>query len=77
MKKLLLLVSALASLFILSCSNNSESKTADENTKDSVQSYVSKSLAGFVTVKLTTDISKLTDSEKKMIPEVVFGDQPQ
>lgn len=71
MKKLLLPVSVFTSLFIISCSNNPETKAADETKKDSTQSYASKRLAGFATVKLTTDVSKLSESEKKMIPLLI------
>lgn len=54
--------------FLFSC-NNSSSVASDKT--DSAQSYVEKHLAGYATVKLTTDLSKLSDSEKKMIPLLI------
>ena len=71
MKKLLLPVSVFTSLLIISCSNNSENKNVSETKNDSAQSYVSKRLAGFASVKLTTDVSKLSESEKKMLPLLI------
>lgn len=69
MKKLLL--PAVTALVILSCNSNTENANTAEEKKDSAQSYVSKRLAGFATVKLTTDVSKLSESEKKMIPLLI------
>ena len=73
MKKLFLSMSAFASLlFILSCNNNSANTSgAADNKKDTAQSYIEQRLAGFATVKLTADISKLSESEKKMIPLLI------
>jgi hypothetical protein len=60
--------SAISFAFILmtfSC-NNAGSPTI-ENTKDSSQNYIEKNLAGYEKVRLTTDVSKLTEKEKQMI----------
>lgn len=73
MKKILFQLTAFASLlFILSCNeNNSKDAGADNKAKDTIQSYVDKRLAGFARVRLTSDLSKLTDNEKKMIPLLI------
>ena len=41
-------------------------EVSDKN--DSSQSYIEKNLSGYVKVRLTTDLSKLTEKEKQMIP---------
>ena len=73
MKKIILSMGMYAPLlFILSCNNNPEKKLeSTDNKKDSTQSYIEQRLAGFATVKLTADLSKLSDNEKKMLPLLI------
>lgn len=52
--------------FFVSCNN--ATTVASGGEKDTASSYAAKHLNGYATVKLTTDISKLTDKEKQMIP---------
>lgn len=73
MKKILLPLVTAALLFMASCNNSSESSTtsSETNKKDSALSYAEQRLAALTTVKLTTDTSKLSAGEKKMIPLLV------
>ncbi|MFT3679696.1 MAG: hypothetical protein QM791_05460 [Ferruginibacter sp.] len=72
MKRIFLPAAVSASLFITACNNSSETGNTTEQKKDTViQSYAAERAGSFATVKLTTDISKLTDSEKKMIPLLI------
>lgn len=68
MKKILIPMSA---LLIASCGSNSSTTTETEKKQDPVQSYVSQRLAGFASVKLTADLSKLSENEKKMLPLLI------
>jgi hypothetical protein len=47
-------------------------KTADDRTAsgDSAE-YISRNLAGYASVRLTTDLSQLSDSDKKVIPLLI------
>jgi len=68
MKKILI---PLGALIIASC-NNSDDKSATIETKnDSTQSYAGKRLAGYATVRLTADLSALSENEKKMLPLLI------
>src|SRR5687767_7836412 len=60
----------LALAFFISCNNNSETKEA---STDSVEKndYISQKLAGYATVRLTTDLNHLSDSDKKVIPLLI------
>jgi hypothetical protein len=70
MKKSFCLITAcLATAFFFSC-NNSTTGSSDDK-KDTTQSYVQKHLAGYATVRLTTDLSQLTDKEKQMLPLLI------
>jgi hypothetical protein len=70
MKKSFCLITAcLATAFFFSC-NNSTTGSSDDK-KDTAQSYVEKHLAGYATVRLTTDLSQLTDKEKQMLPLLI------
>lgn len=51
---------------IVSCKNNSDDLNANHSSD-----YISKNLAGYASVKLTTDLSALSDSDKKMIPLLI------
>jgi hypothetical protein len=55
--------------FFVSCNNTSS--TTETKSADSSQSYIEKNLAGYEKVRLTTDISKLTEKEKQMIPLLI------
>lgn len=59
-----------ATAFFVSC-NNSAAVASNTDQSDSGQSYVQQHLAGYATVRLTTDLSQLSDSEKKMIPLLI------
>jgi hypothetical protein len=65
MKKYTSAISFVFALMLFSC-NNAGSPTV-ANTKDSSQNYIEKNLAGYEKVRLTTDVSKLTEKEKQMI----------
>ena len=63
----LLVLSAFVGL--ASCSNNSENKSGA--TKDSLQTYVEERLPIYAKVRLTTDIQKLTENERKILPLLI------
>jgi hypothetical protein len=52
-----------------SCSNNSENKSAV--SKDSLETYVAERLPIYAKVRLTTDIQKLTENERKVLPLLI------
>jgi len=54
---------------LTSCSSNSENKM--EGAKDSLQTYVAERLPIYAKVKLTTDIQKLTENERKVLPLLI------
>jgi hypothetical protein len=54
---------------LTSCSSNSENKSAV--TKDSLQTYVAERLPIYAKVRLTTDIQKLTENERKVLPLLI------
>lgn len=59
---------------ILTSCNTSENRTDESNTTntgDTSASYVSQRLAGFAKVRLTADLSSLTENEKKMLPLLI------
>jgi hypothetical protein len=70
MKNFLLTIVGLATAFFFSC-NNSTSVSSSNEKEDTTQSYVQKHLTGYASVKLTTDLSQLTDKEKQMIPLLI------
>ena len=63
---LLVLISFLG---LTSCSTNSENKSAA--AKDSLQTYVAERLPIYAKVRLTTDIQKLTENERKVLPLLI------
>jgi hypothetical protein len=63
---LLVIISLLG---LTSCSNNSENKNAA--LKDSLQTYVEERLPIYAKVRLTTDIQKLTENERKVLPLLI------
>ncbi len=68
MKQFFCLLS-LAFIFLISC-NNSATVNSSSGRKDSAESYAAQHLAGYATVKLTTDLA-LTEKEKQMIPLLI------
>lgn len=56
--------------FFLSC-NNSTTVASDASKTDSTSSYAAQHLVGYASVKLTTDLSKLSEKEKQMIPLLI------
>jgi hypothetical protein len=59
----------IALLGLTSCSTNSENKSAA--AKDSLQTYVAERLPIYAKVRLTTDIQKLTENERKVLPLLI------
>jgi hypothetical protein len=60
-----LLVIAIMAM-IVSCKNNADDTTAKDSTD-----YISKNLAGYAPVKLTADLSGLSDSDRRAIPLLI------
>jgi hypothetical protein len=55
---------------LLSCNGNNPTAT-DKQTKDSSMTYIQQRLAAYEKVKLTTDLSQLTQKEKEMLPMLI------
>jgi hypothetical protein len=55
----------LAFVIIASC------KSSDDHTASGDPDYISRNLAGYASVRLTTDLSQLNDSDKKVIPLLI------
>ncbi len=70
--KLVLTAVFLMAVVIYSCSNNN---TGVADSKDSLETYVSERLPIYATVKLTTDIQKLTENERKVLPLLIQAAQ--
>ncbi len=60
-----------ASIFMYSCNSTSTSPAAEASKTDSAQSYVQQRLSGFASVKLTADLSGLSEKEKQMLPLLI------
>ena len=71
MKKAILILFAIS--LIWSCNDTNKARKATKQTTNEVQTKtdMKKKVADYVKVKLTTDLSKLSDAEKKMIPLLV------
>ncbi len=69
MKILTLLILAFISFVFISCNN--PSSTTVNSSSDSAESYIEKNLSGYEKVRLTTDLSRLTEKEKQMIPLLI------
>lgn len=54
---------------IAACDNNTEQEK--KNAPDSLQQYAAQRLAGYAPVKLTADLSALSEKEKQMIPLLI------
>ena len=56
--------------FFISCNNNSDTKEAPVDSVEK-NDYISQKLAGYATVRLTSDLNHLSDSDKKVIPLLI------
>lgn len=72
--KRMVIIGAFAIMGMASCSNNTEEKTSVGN-KDSLQLYVEERLPIYAKVRLSTDISKLTSDERKVLPLLIQAAQ--
>lgn len=66
MKKIIVLL--IVTVFTFSCKQEKKEETQN---KEIPQTKMQKNLSKYVNVKLTTDLSKLTDNERKMIPVLI------
>ncbi|MCF8452298.1 MAG: Zn-dependent hydrolase [Pedobacter sp.] len=64
-----LILGSITLIFISSCSNNSEKQISKEN--DSLKTYVAERLPIYAKVRLTTDIEKLSENERKVLPLLI------
>ncbi len=64
-----LILGSMALVFFSSCSNNSDKQFSQE--KDSLKTYVAERLAIYAKVRLSTDIEKLSDNERKVLPLLI------
>ena len=70
MKKLLLLLTSV-SLLAAGCNQSGKSSTEQASSKPSIDSAMMAKVAQYDTVKLTADISKLSDDQKKIISKLI------
>jgi hypothetical protein len=75
MKRLIFLLAAYSAVVSLSCNSVSFDPSDPLTKRDSTSPYVEQHLAGYATVKLTTDLSKLSDKERQMIPLMIQAAQ--
>jgi hypothetical protein len=61
----------LSSAIFFSCGPGNKKNNAQNDSVKKADSLMQVKLNGYVTVKLTTDLSKLTDKEKQMIPILI------
>ncbi|MDF3076544.1 MAG: Zn-dependent hydrolase [Sphingobacteriaceae bacterium] len=59
------------SIAISSCSTPTKPAESSAQSNDSLKNYVDEHLAGYAKVKLTADLSNLTEGERKMIPLLI------
>ncbi len=64
-----LVLGSLALIFISSCSNNSDKQISKQN--DSLMAYVAERLPVYAKVRLSTDIEKLSENERKVLPYLI------
>ncbi len=64
-----LILGSITLIFISSCSNNSDKQISKEN--DSLKTYVAERLPIYAKVRLTTDIEKLSENERKVLPLLI------
>lgn len=65
-----LAIAVFAMMGMASCSDNSK-MNASQEVKDSLQLYVEERLPIYAKVKLSTDLSKLTDDERQVLPLLI------
>src|SRR5512138_1230288 len=70
MKKFCLFNLCIATALFFSC-NNPTTVASNDDKSDTTQSYIEKHISGYATVKLTTDLSQLSDKDKQMIPLLI------
>ncbi len=70
--KLILIPAFLITAGLYSCSN---SETNGEGSKDSLEAYVSERLPIYAKVRLTTDIRKLTENQRQVLPLLIQAAQ--
>jgi len=70
MKQVLVAI-MMASLFFISCSNKHERAPKQKVTTKIHETEMSKKIKEYVSVKLTTDVSKLTENQRKMLPILI------
>jgi hypothetical protein len=66
------LLFAIAITSVISCKNYSAESTS---TSDSANDYISQKLASYAPVKLTADLSQLSDSDRQVIPLLIKAAQ--
>jgi hypothetical protein len=71
MKKYFLPISLFLAVGFISCNNSTTGANEQGTGNDSTGSYASQHLAGYASIKLTTDLSALTEKEKQMIPLLI------
>src|SRR5688572_24176535 len=59
-----------AMAFFISCNNNSDTKEASNDSAEK-NDYIGQKLAGYATVRLSSDLNHLSDSDKKVIPLLI------
>jgi len=64
-----LILGSIALIFISSCTNNSDKQSSKE--KDSLMAYVAERLPVYARVRLTTDIEKLSENERKVLSMLI------
>ncbi len=68
MKKFnLLFMSFLVILFVIGCTSGNQKKSEQQSNENGELTPMQKNLQRYATVKLTSDISKLTDNDKQML----------
>jgi len=74
LKKFLPIIIAFATFSIVGCDNSSNKETENASLNDSLNAEkmkIEKKVEEYALVKLTTDISVLTEKEKQMIPILI------
>ena len=62
--------------YLSACNNSNKAISASQTDKgDSLQAYVAERLPIYEKVKLTTDLSQLSESERKMLPLLIQAAQ--
>lgn len=64
-----LILGSITLIFISSCSNNSDKQISKNN--DSLKAYVAERLPIYAKVRLTTDIKRLSENERKVLPLLI------